>query len=45
MDLLLQQVLSGLANGGIYACVALAVVVIYRSPIGITAGRALLTGR
>lgn len=31
MDLFLQQVLSGLASGGIYASVALAVVMIYRA--------------
>lgn len=31
MDLFLQQVLSGLATGGIYACLALAVVMIYQA--------------
>jgi branched-chain amino acid transport system permease protein len=31
MQLLLQQVLAGLANGAIYACVALAVVMIYQA--------------
>jgi branched-chain amino acid transport system permease protein len=31
MELLLQQVLAGLATGGIYACMALAVVMIYQA--------------
>lgn len=31
MDLFLQQALSGLAMGGVYACVALAVVMIYQA--------------
>jgi branched-chain amino acid transport system permease protein len=31
MELLLQQVMAGLANGAIYACVALAVVMIYQA--------------
>jgi branched-chain amino acid transport system permease protein len=31
MELLLQQVMAGLANGGIYACMALAVVMIYQA--------------
>ncbi|WP_373086272.1 branched-chain amino acid ABC transporter permease [Sneathiella sp.] len=31
MDLFLQQVLTGLANGAIYACLALAVVMIYQA--------------
>jgi branched-chain amino acid transport system permease protein len=31
MDLLLQQILSGLASGAIYACMALAVVMIYQA--------------
>lgn len=31
MDLFLQQTLSGLATGGVYACVALAVVMIYQA--------------
>jgi branched-chain amino acid transport system permease protein len=31
MELLLHQVLAGLATGGIYACLALAVVMIYRA--------------
>jgi len=31
MDLLLHQVLAGLATGGIYACMALAVVMIYQA--------------
>src|ERR1044072_9284421 len=31
MELLLQQVLAGLATGGIYACMALAVVLIYQA--------------
>ena len=31
MDLFLQQTFSGLAFGGIYACVALAVVMIYQA--------------
>ena len=31
MDLFLQQILSGLATGGIYASVALAVVMIYQA--------------
>lgn len=31
MDLFLQQTLSGLANGAIYACIALAVVMIYQA--------------
>jgi branched-chain amino acid transport system permease protein len=31
MDLLIQQVLGGLATGGIYACLALAVVMIYQA--------------
>ena len=31
MDLLLTQVFAGLANGGIYACMALAVVMIYQA--------------
>ncbi len=31
MDLFFQQVLSGLATGGIYACLALAVVMIYQA--------------
>src|SRR4051812_37935803 len=31
MDVLLQQVLAGLATGGIYACMALAVVMIYQA--------------
>src|SRR6202171_5661637 len=31
MELLLQQVMAGLATGGIYACMALAVVMIYQA--------------
>jgi branched-chain amino acid transport system permease protein len=31
MELLLQQILAGLATGGIYACMALAVVMIYQA--------------
>ena len=31
MDLFLQQTFSGLASGAIYACVALAVVMIYQA--------------
>ncbi len=31
MDLFLQQILTGLANGSIYACLALAVVMIYQA--------------
>ena len=31
MELLLQQVMAGLANGAIYACMALAVVMIYQA--------------
>jgi branched-chain amino acid transport system permease protein len=31
MDLLVRQVLAGLATGGIYACVALAIVMIYQA--------------
>ena len=31
MELLLQQILAGLANGAIYACMALAVVMIYQA--------------
>ncbi|TMI98995.1 MAG: branched-chain amino acid ABC transporter permease, partial [Alphaproteobacteria bacterium] len=31
MELLLHQVLAGLATGGIYACMALAVVMIYQA--------------
>ncbi|MEH6405287.1 MAG: branched-chain amino acid ABC transporter permease [Sneathiella sp.] len=31
MDLFLQQILTGLANGAIYACLALAVVMIYQA--------------
>ncbi len=31
MDLLLQQILAGLATGGIYACMALAIVMIYQA--------------
>ena len=31
MELLVQQILAGLANGGIYACMALAVVMIYQA--------------
>src|SRR5581483_8712251 len=31
MELLLTQVLAGLATGGIYACMALAVVMIYQA--------------
>lgn len=31
MDILLQQVLSGIATGGIYACMALAIVMIYQA--------------
>ena len=31
MDLFLQLTLAGLANGGIYACIALAVVMIYQA--------------
>ena len=31
MDLLLHQVLAGLATGGIYACLALAIVMIYQA--------------
>jgi branched-chain amino acid transport system permease protein len=31
MELLLQQVLAGLATGGIYACMALAIVMIYQA--------------
>jgi branched-chain amino acid transport system permease protein len=31
MELLLQQVMAGLANGAIYACIALAVVMIYQA--------------
>src|ERR671916_2919347 len=31
MELFVQQVLSGLATGGIYACMALAVVMIYQA--------------
>ena len=31
MELFLQQVLAGLATGGIYACIALAVVMIYQA--------------
>ena len=31
MDLFLQQTFAGLAFGGIYACVALAVVMIYQA--------------
>jgi branched-chain amino acid transport system permease protein len=31
MELFLQQVLSGIANGAIYACVALAIVMIYQA--------------
>ena len=31
MELLTQQVLSGIATGGIYACMALAVVMIYQA--------------
>src|ERR1044071_5674680 len=31
MDLFLHQVLAGLATGGIYACLALAVVMIYQA--------------
>src|SRR6266403_507531 len=31
MELLLQQVMGGLATGGIYACMALAVVMIYQA--------------
>src|ERR1051326_4085206 len=31
MELFLHQVLAGLATGGIYACVALAVVMIYQA--------------
>ena len=31
MDLFLQQILSGLANGAIYACLALAVVMIFQA--------------
>ena len=30
-ELLLHQVLAGLATGGIYACIALAVVMIYQA--------------
>ena len=33
MELFLHQVLAGLATGGIYACMALAVVMIYRQSI------------
>ena len=31
MELLLQQILAGLATGGIYACMALAIVMIYQA--------------
>ena len=31
MELLLQQILAGLATGAIYACMALAVVMIYQA--------------
>src|SRR6202166_3033986 len=31
MELVLQQVMAGLANGAIYACMALAVVMIYQA--------------
>ncbi len=31
MELLLHQVMAGLATGGIYACMALAVVMIYQA--------------
>ena len=31
MELFVQQVLAGLATGGIYACMALAVVMIYQA--------------
>jgi branched-chain amino acid transport system permease protein len=31
MELLLQQIMAGLANGAIYACIALAVVMIYQA--------------
>ncbi|MCF8467747.1 MAG: branched-chain amino acid ABC transporter permease, partial [Sneathiella sp.] len=31
MDLFLQQILTGIANGAIYACLALAIVMIYQA--------------
>ena len=33
MELFLHQVLAGLATGGIYACMALALVMIYQATI------------